>query len=335
MVAISDVARLAGVSKSTASRALSGSGYVSSETRERVVRAAEELGFVASPIAAGLATGKTRNIAVAIPFVSRWFFGNVLEGIEESLLGMGYDMTLYNVEPAADDRDRVFDFFLARKRFDGVIAVGIEPDERELDRLTALQLPIVGVGNAVGAFPSYAIDDVREGARATEHLIALGHSRIAHVGGTYAERLPQSVHGKRLAGYRDAMAAAGLEASAQFVQTSMTMPGGYEAGIRLLGDARGHPTAVFAACDEVAVGVIIAARRLGMSVPADLSVIGIDGHEYAEMFSLTTIEQEPKHQGAAAVSALLAALAGKPEEPGVRPVATRLVLRSSTTRPRS
>ena len=97
MSAISDVARLAGVSKSTASRALTGRGYVSEETRRRVSDAAAEIGYIASPNAASLVTGRTKNVGIVIPFVNRWFFGEVLEGAERALLSAGYDLTLYNL----------------------------------------------------------------------------------------------------------------------------------------------------------------------------------------------------------------------------------------------
>ena len=130
MAAIGDVARLAGVSKATASRALSGRGYVADQTRVRVEAAAAEIGYIASPDAASLVTGRTMNVGVIIPFVNRWFFGEVLEGIERALLGAGYDLTLYNLSDWGPGRDRVFDFFLARKRVDAVIAVGVDLDER-------------------------------------------------------------------------------------------------------------------------------------------------------------------------------------------------------------
>ena len=97
MSAISDVARLAGVSKSTASRALTGRGHVSEETRRRVSDAAAEIGYIASPNAASLVTGRTKNVGIVIPFVNRWFFGEVLEGAEQALLSAGYDLTLYNL----------------------------------------------------------------------------------------------------------------------------------------------------------------------------------------------------------------------------------------------
>jgi DNA-binding LacI/PurR family transcriptional regulator len=332
--AIADVAARAGVSKATASRALSGKGYVAAETRRRVEKAAKEIGFVASPNAASLVTGRTKNIGVVIPFINRWFFGEILEGIEEALLNHGYDMTLYNLHPGSADRDRVFDVFLARKRFDGVIAIGVDPTREETDRLLRLGIPMLSIGAPVTGFRSLTIDDVGAARLATEHLIGLGHRRIMHIGGLVGSSDERSIHGLRQAGYLQAMSAAGLEAEIRMVETAMSVPGGYDAGTHALSDAASRPSAVFAACDEVAIGTIIAARRIGVRVPGDLSVIGIDGHEYAEMFSLTTIEQQPRAQGRSAVADLLAAVAGEPTPAEVVEMPARLVVRASTAHAR-
>jgi DNA-binding LacI/PurR family transcriptional regulator len=334
MSGIADVAALAGVSKSTASRALTGGGYVSDGTRQRVVDAARVIGYVASPNAASLVTGRTKNVGVIIPFVNRWYFGEVLEGIEDALLAGDYDLTLYNVRPGTTSRERIFDHFLARKRFDGIITIGIEPSPRELERLVSLDRPVVALGGQVPGISSVSIDDVAVSRLATEHLIGLGHSRIVHVGGERAEDASSSVHGRRLAGYVEAMEAAGLGEHILYVPSDMSVPGGYAAGVLVIGDPRRRPTAISAASDEVAVGTIIAARRTGLEVPGDLSVVGVDGHEYAEMFSLTTVEQSPRDQGTAIVELLLDALEGSGTPVQVLLHPTRLVVRSSTSRPR-
>ena len=183
MAAIGDVARLAGVSKATASRALSGGGYVAEETRRKVQAAAREIGYIASPDAASLVTGRTKNIGVIIPFVNRWFFGEVLEGAERALLAAGYDLTLYNLALEGPERDRVFDFFLARKRVDAVIAVGVDLDAREVEVIGRRDKPIVALGGSAPGAPRLAVDDRAAGRLATEHLIQLGHTRIAHIAG--------------------------------------------------------------------------------------------------------------------------------------------------------
>jgi DNA-binding LacI/PurR family transcriptional regulator len=328
---IADVAARAGVSKATASRALSGKGYVAEATRQRVLQAVKEIGFVASPNAASLVTGQTKNVGVVTPFISRWFFGAILEGIEESLLDRGYDMTLCHLHTGSAQRDQVFDFYLARKRFDGVILIGVEPTADETERLLRLGIPLISVGVPVAGIRSLTIDDVGTARLATEHLLGLGHRSIIHIGGVVTGDDDLSVNGARLTGYRDAMAAAGLTGEARSAQCLMSLPGGYDAGTLALSDSGSRPTAVFAACDEVAIGVLIAARRLGIRVPDDLSVIGIDGHDYADMVSLTTMEQKPQVQGRSAVTDLLSAVGGEPEAVEVVEMPALLVVRASTS----
>ncbi|QIG39839.1 LacI family transcriptional regulator [Microbacterium sp. 4R-513] len=329
MAGIADVARAAGVSKATASRALTGSGYVSEATRERVLGIAASLGYVASTAAVSLATGRSQNIGVVMPYVSRWFFAEVLEGIQDSLLRHGYDLTLYDARPGTEGRRRVFEDFLARKRFDGLIAVGLEPSDNELERLVAIGCPLVSVVGQNGRTSVVALDDEHAARRATEHLVELGHTSIAFLGGGG----PHWAHVDhvRMLGYEATMTDAGLRPS--HIMSAVTMPGGYAAAVDLLGDSRRRPTAIVGACDEVAIGAIIAARRLGLPVPSALSVVGIDNHEYAEMFSLTTLEQSPHAQGSQAAELLLRRL----REPGapiehVRLQAT-LIVRNSTAPP--
>lgn len=329
MSGIAEVARRAGVSKSTASRALGGTGYVSDDTRRRVEDAAAEIGYVPSTNAVSLATGKTQNIGVVMPYLNRWFFAEVLEGIQEVLLERGLDLTLYDAKPASSGRARIFGDYLARSRFDGLIAVGLEPDDHELEQLVRIGRPVVSVVGSGDATSVVEIDDDYAARRATDHLIALGHRRIAFLGGQ-TDRHWAQVDRRRYGGYEAAMRDAGLGDGIRHIESAVTMPGGYAAAVDALSDTRNRCTAVVASCDEVAIGAIIAARRLGVQVPGQLSVIGIDDHEYAEMFSLTTLQQSPREQGRVAVELLLGQIAD-PDQPrtAVR-MKARLVVRSST-----
>ncbi|MBG6055475.1 DNA-binding LacI/PurR family transcriptional regulator [Salinibacterium sp. CAN_S4] len=336
MSALSDVARLADVSKATASRALSGNGYVSVETRDRVVAAAATIGYVVSSNASSLVTGHTKNVGVVIPFINRWFFGEVLEGIETALIAAGYDLTLYRL--SADDaaRRRVFEYFLVRKRVDAVIAVGIELTGTEVDLLRSLGKPIVGIGGAVEGMATLSIDDVAASALITELLINLGHTRIMHVGGSQHKQLDFRVHSQRLKGFTQAMRAAGLPYDDEsFRPTEISIEGGYAAGLSILADPRSRPSAIVAGADEVAIGIIVAARQLGIQVPAQLSVVGIDGHDLAPMFGLTTLAQHPHSQGTMAVRLVLEELTELPDRPASNwhtfPVS--LEVRRSTTAP--
>jgi DNA-binding LacI/PurR family transcriptional regulator len=329
MSGIADVARLAGVSKSTASRALSGAGYVSETTRERVAGAAATLGYVPSTNAQSLATGRTQNVGVVMPHVNRWFFAEVLEGVQSALLERGLDLTLYDASPRSSRRRRIFDDFLARKRFDGLIAVGLEPEEDELDRMLSLGKPVVSVIGASPRTSVVAIDDADAARRATEHLLALGHRSIAFLGAGSQARWPH-VESARVQGYRTAMRDAGLEHEARHIPSALSIPDGYAAAVDLLSDTRSRPTAIVAVCDEVAVGAIVASRRLGIPVPAGLSVIGIDDHEYADMFSLTTLQQVPREQGARAVELLVRHIEDPLAPPVDVTIKPRLIVRSST-----
>jgi len=333
--ALADVARIAGVSKSTASRALSGSGYVSPHTRESVARAASAIGYVASSAAASLVTGRTLNVGVVIPFINRWFFAEVIEGIEAALIAANYDLTLYRLSDDPDLRRAVFDYFLVRKRVDAVIAVGIELLPEEIAQLRSLGKPIVGLGGFIQGIPTLSIDDAEVTRLATEHLISLGHTRVMHLGGDQNEQMDFRVHAQRLRGFERAMDDAGLHPPHAFRGVPFSIPGGYAAALQLLADPRTRPTAIVAGCDEIAIGVLIAARELGIPVPSQLSVIGIDNHDLAEMFELTTLGQAPNLQGRLGVELLLAELedASDPLEVERRTMPVTLHVRKSTTAP--
>ncbi|KAA9151143.1 LacI family transcriptional regulator [Microbacterium lushaniae] len=329
MSGISDVARLAGVSKSTASRALTGSGYVSEQTRRRVAEVAASLGYVPSTSAVSLATGRMQSVAVLVPTVARWFFAQVLGGVQSALLERNLDLTLYEAPPGTEERRRILEDFLPRRRFDGLIAVGLEPAEGELEQLQRIGRPVVSVVGATGPSSLVTVDDVHAARRATEHLIALGHRFIVFLGGDTDDHFAH-VDRLRLRGYQEAMADAGLAAHIRHVGSGVSIPEGYAAAVDLLGETRARPTALVAACDEVAIGAIIAARRLAIAVPGDLSVVGIDDHEYAEMFSLTTLRQLPREQGRAAVDLLLRTIEDPARTREELLLQARLVVRSST-----
>lgn len=337
MPGIDDVAQLAGVSKATVSRALSGRGYVAPPTRLRVAEAAASLGYVVSSSASSLVTGRTSNVGVIIPVINQWFFSSIIEGVERALVERGYDLMLYNLTKTHEERSRVFEYFLVRKRVDAVIAVTLEITPDEAERLLDLGKPIVGIGGPLEGIPTLSIDDVEAARLATEHLLLLGHRDIVHLGGDIDEQMDFHVHSKRLRGYREALSGAGVRYDENsYVPTRFDIPGGHRVGKQLLGDPRRRPTAIFAASDEVAIGVILAARELGISVPDDLSVIGIDDHPLAEMFGVTTVGQRPDLQGEQAVDWVIRQL----EQPGWTPpsrhttVAANLIIRSSTAPPR-
>lgn len=334
MSTIADVAARAGVSKATASRALSGRGYVSASTRRKVEKAAQDLAYVGHASAMSLATGRTRTVGVVLPPIDRWYFTQLLDGVQESLLTFDHDLLLYGHRARTDEHTRVFDQMLPRRRFDGVIAAGIQPGTHELERLLGLGRPLVTIGSPSGRCSAVSIDEDATARIATEHLIELGHEDIAFIGGSAHTNTLAFGDAHRAEGYRRAMIAAGLSERIRHAPAEPTMSGGYEVAADLLGDRRSRPTALVGVCDEAAIGATIAARRLGIAVPTELSVIGIDDHEHAGMFTLTTIRQSPRDQGREAVRLLRAQLE-HPDAPIEHVVATSsLVVRNSTAAPR-
>ncbi|MEO8095653.1 MAG: substrate-binding domain-containing protein, partial [Pseudolysinimonas sp.] len=143
-------------------------------------------------------------------------------------------------------------------------------------------------------------------------------------------------HARRLTGFRAAMDEAGIRHEDDFRATTFSMPGGYESAMALLADPRSRPTAIVAGCDEIAIGAITAARQLGIIVPADLSIVGIDDHPYSAMFGLTTVTQRPGEQGEHAVDLVVTAIndSDEPLESHAIDIPIRLEVRGSTTAPR-
>lgn len=333
MTSIKDVAREVGMSTATVSRALRGLPGVSEETRARVMETALRLGYVASPSAAGLASGQTRIVAVIVPFVTRWFFASVVQGAEQVLREHGYDLLLYNLAGDSTARHRVFETNLLTKRVDAVLILSLKPSPDELARLARLNRPVTIVGADIPGWATVRIDDERAAFTATTHLVDLGHRRIAYLGGSTKGVLDFTAPLGRRAGYRASLRQAGLphdpalEADGEF-----TVEGGMLAGHHLL-TRPDPPTAVFAASDEMAIGVLRTARELGLRVPEDVSVVGIDDHELAAFFDLTTVAQPVHEQGRVAAQQVLAALERKGWEPEQVILPTRLVVRRTTAPP--
>lgn len=333
MVSIDEVARLAGVSTATVSRALSGRGHVSAAAKERVRTAAESLGYVVSASASSLASGRNRNIGLLVPFLQRWFFSTVLSGTATELMRQGFDTTLYSLAEDRELRRNVFDTLLRRRRVDGVIAVSLELDDDEIAGLLALDIPVIAIGGPNPKLSTLTVDDVGVARLATQHLLALGHHRIAHIGASPEFDLDFHIPTQRRQGFEQALADADIDVTATlFEPADFTIEGGFRAAKQLLGRPGEQPTAIFAASDEMAIGALLAARELGYRVPSDLSIVGVDGHELGEFFRLTTVDQFPLRQGARAATAMLTALRGG-QSPQPAPLPFELIVRGTTARP--
>jgi DNA-binding LacI/PurR family transcriptional regulator len=335
---IEDVAQRAGVSISTVSRALRGLPNVAPVTRQRVLDAASDLRYSASPHAVGLAGGKTRTIAVVMPYIGRWSFGQALDGIESVVSASGFDLLVHRVGDP-DSRARFVERMPLRKRVDGIIAVYLPLTDSGVDVLADVGVPVVVLGPSNDALPSVCIDDAEGASAAVQHLVNLGHRRIGLIGGENGEELRFAVPRNRREGYRRSLASNGVEVDpALEVPGDFTAAGGAAAMGVLLGRAD-PPTAVFAESDEMAMGAIRTVQSAGLRVPEDVSIVGFDDHELAHLFDLTTVGQNIVDQGVVAATLLLDNIengreeAEDGEEPARLFVPTRLVVRRSTGRP--
>jgi LacI family transcriptional regulator, repressor for deo operon, udp, cdd, tsx, nupC, and nupG len=331
---IEDVAKAAGVSVATVSRALRGLPNVAPSTRDRVLAAAGELQYVAHPQASRLAARRSLTIGLVVPMLGQWYYAQLFSGVEAELAAAGYDVLPYTLSGPAGV-DGFLEHLPYRKRVDGLIVVDAPLAEDEVERIASGGLPTLTVGFRRDDVPSLTVDNVGAARLAVSHLTGLGHRRIAMIGGIEDDPFHFSVPVDRRRGYFDALAAVGLSAEPALIAPgNFSLAGGVDAMHRLL-HLPSPPTAVFACSDEMAIGAMQVARDAGRSVPGDLSIVGFDDHDVSEYLGLTTIRQDVVELGERAAALLLAQLQGEPlegeERHQVHP--TRLVVRRSTAPP--
>jgi DNA-binding LacI/PurR family transcriptional regulator len=336
-VSIVDVAERAGVSPATVSRSLRGLAKVSPDTRQRVLDAARELSYVTALQASNLAAGPRHTIAVIVPFITRWFFSTVTAGAVDFLRERGYDVTLYHLG-GADVRDHFFGRMPIHPHVVGILTLSMPLTEEHTLALRALDIPLVSVGAPVPGSPSVGIDEAGAARSAVNHLLHLKHEKIGLIAGEADDpRFEFVSSAERRRGYEEALRAAGLTLDERLVASG---PHGLAGGAAAMAQLLARPvlpTAVFAEYDELAIGALWALRRAGLSVPGDVSVVGVDDHEMAAMLDLTTIAQSVTIQGEVAAELLLQVLGGETGDAACEPVLlpTTLVLRGTTAPPAS
>jgi LacI family transcriptional regulator len=328
---IVDVAARAGVSTATVSRVLSGSATALPATRERVLEAARELSYHPSGVARALKRAETRTIGLVITDIANPFFPQIVRGVEDEAHRRGYGVLLCN---AADDpaRELATLDLLVERRVDGIIVASGRATRRLGERLAALPMPVVLVNAEARVRGLASIGTAqRAGARlAADHLLGLGHRRLAFVGAPAGH----VAAGPRRAGVVDALRAARLDpASLVAVPGDGRVEGGMHAVAALLDDGE-MPTGIVAYNDLAAIGVLRALRAAGIGVPASVSVIGFDDIEPASWTDppLTTIRQPTAEMGRWAVDRIASALRGT-DETARQTLAPELVVRGSTAPP--
>jgi DNA-binding LacI/PurR family transcriptional regulator len=305
---IEDVAVEAGVSVATVSRALRGLPNVTPSTRERVCAVAERLDYHPDPAASRLAAGRTQTITVAVPSVNGWYFSNVVAGAEAVVAEAGLEFQVVAVA-SPDQRERLLDESQRlERRTDGLIFVDLAIDPTQVASLERRDIAIAAVGTHIAGHPSVGIDDVEVGRVAATHLIDLGHKRIGVIGGHPDGPLSFDVPKARWRGFAERLDAAGLHVDDDnHGNGNFSMDGGFEAMHHLLRSST-PATAVFAMSDEMAFGALMALAEAGLTPGHDVSLLGVDDHEFARVVHLSTIHQSVADHGARAARLLLTTL---------------------------
>jgi DNA-binding LacI/PurR family transcriptional regulator len=337
---IADVAREAGVSKTAVSFAFNSPDRLSPETATRIREVADSLGYRPHPVARMLTQGQTLAIGILTPqalsvIFSNPFFGAFSEGV--ALAAEEYGYGLHFISPVHGSLARA----IGRATVDGVVAIGLSEHHPDVEQIRHA-LPIVLVDStAMPDYPSIDIDDEGGARAAAEHLLALGHREFLVIGveppqpATQME--PEGVTGRRLRGYRTALAHDGIDLpDERIVVGPASVDGGVAALNRAWEDGL-RPTAVLVMSDAMAIGAMRAIRGLGLSVPSDVSVVGFDDIDLAMHTDppLTTVHQPIRRKGEEAVRLLLTVVHGREgSRPEHRRLDTRLIVRGSTARAR-
>lgn len=341
---IEDVASAASVSVATVSRALRGLPNVADSTRQRVRDVASDLAYRPDPAAARLAAGRTSTVTIAVPSLNGWYFSTVVAGAEAVCADAGLEFQVIGVS-SPSDRQRLFDEACGlERRTDGLILVDIALDERDVESIERRNIGLATVGTCVPGHPAVLIDDEHVGRIAADHLVGLGHERIALIGGRYSEPMGFAVPPARRRGFASALVEHGLELDeANTMGGDFTLTSGHQAMTTLL-QRTDRITAVFAMSDEMAFGALMAMNEHDLQPGVDVSIIGVDDHEFSRVVELTTVGQPVADHGARAANMLVESMrhadrrragdAGDPPDDRPFEPHLELVVRSTTGPPR-
>jgi len=335
-VTVRDVARKAGVSPGTVSRAMNNSPLVNAETRERILGVVRELDYIPNLVAQRLSTGRTLAIAVIVPFFTTTpSVTERLNGVVSTLAKSEYDLVIHNIEEP-EQRADCFRTIPRQDRVDGVLVISISPTDEEVPLLAEAGVPIVLIDahhSALSMLHQVTVDDIAGGNAVTEYLIELGHTRIGFTGDPSDNPFNFTSSRDRAFGYRRALEAAGIPYRTEYYEENPHGRREARESAKKMLTLPERPTAIFASSDVQAVGVLEAARELGLRVPQDLSVVGYDDVEVADILGLTTMRQMLFESGQRGVELLFETLEDPETEPVCEVLPTELVIRDTTGPP--
>ncbi len=306
-VTIYDIAREAGVGIGTVSRVLNNSTNVTPETRKRVKEVARRLNYQPHTYAQRLARRQSETISAIIPFFTNYFFIEVLQGVQDKISQLGYDLVLYGVNNV-DQVEAYMSRALQRGRVDGILFFSMKLPEKIVARLRDAKLPMVLVDTVSPDFDSISVANVEGAYTATTHLLELGHTSVGMVNAQLSS--PPAL--ERLQGYRHALESHGIQYSAGLVKTGsnnkqdgFNREAGYEAMSEFVTMGADMPRAFFVSSDIQAMGAIAALTDNGLRVPEDVVLVGFDDIELARHMKLTTMRQPMYQMGVLAIERLV------------------------------
>jgi len=326
---IQDVARIAGVGIGTVSRVINNSPDVKPATRKKVLSAIAQLNYRPNPIARSMISKQTGAIGVIVPFFTRPFHTELLRAVQVGLTRSNKELVLYNVETATQR-----DYYLAKlpmlHRVDGLLLLSLPLEDTYAMDIKETGIPVVLIDTYSPFFTSLIVDNIEGAYQAVKYLIELGHQRIGFINGVIEGNIKFNQANDRLIGLHRAFGEAGLVFDPELLLTSeWNRSGGKQAALQLLSQEK-RPTAIFAASDMQAIGVLEAAKELHLSVPDDVSVIGFDGIEIAELLEISTIQQPMQQLGELGVLKLIEKLNNPQQLPELIRLSTTLIARGTT-----
>ncbi|WP_066319874.1 LacI family DNA-binding transcriptional regulator [Bacillus sp. FJAT-29814] len=328
MLTIKEIAERASVSRTTVSRVLNNSGYVSEEAKRRVLKVIEETGYIPSENAKSLRTKKTKVIGVILPKISTETSSRLVKGIDEILAKSGYQILLANTN-LKPEKEIEYLKLLKSRHVDGIILSATNVNRSLIEEIYQLKIPFVTVGQYISGLANVVFDDYQAAKDMVQLLIRKGHKRIAFIGVDESDR---AVGYLRKNGYYDAMKEAGLPVEDSWVQKGVfNSESGYESMKSMIENSDNRPTAVAAVTDRLAIGAMQFIQQFGFSIPEDIAIAGMGASELSRYItpSLTTIDFSMEDAGREAAALLLEQIDGEMYHEEIRTINYRLLERAS------
>ncbi len=302
---------MARVSRSTVSRVLNNSGYVSEEARKRVEKVIEDTGYAPSEQAKSLRTKKTKVIGVILPTIQTETPSRIVTGLGRELSKHGYQILLANTDHNIEKEMENLDLLKVRQ-VDGIVLIATNTEPELLKKLEEMDIPLVIVGQEADGMMHVSYDDYHAARELTRFFMEKGHEKIAFIG---VDETDRAVGYLRKKGFLDEMREQGLPVEKEWIQKGIfDIESGYEAMNRVVETSEVRPTATFAVTDRLAIGAMKYLKEQGLHVPADMAIAGIGASEMAQYVDppLTTVDYQNERAGEKAAQQILAKIDSRP-----------------------